>query len=70
MSQDIDELTYRAIPKLISADAEKESIVVQVYDIISAKSGRLTSLVSDGTFFIKAFFNDDKIIKPGSITLI
>jgi len=28
-----------------------------------AKSGRLTSIVSDGSFFIKAFFNDDGIIK-------
>lgn len=67
MSSHPEKLTQLAISKMLQGDAEEEDMIVQVFDINTTKNGRVICSISDGEYYTKAYLNDDKIVKPGTM---
>ena len=60
------QLTPQAVNHLCSGSQEGEDILIQVYNITLNKNDKLTCILSDGLYCVKAFLRDKVLLKPGT----
>lgn len=58
-------LHRNAITEICQASSQQEELIVQAYNIAIGKNDKLSCLISDGRFCIRAFFKEKNVIAPG-----
>ena len=69
LKAEYQQLSPQAISHLCGGSQEGESILVQVYNITINKNDKISCILSDGLYCVKAFLRDKNIIKPGTYPL-
>ena len=59
------QLQRNGVTELCQTSAEQEEVLVQAYNIVLGKNDKLSCLISDGRFCIKAFFKEKNVLIPG-----
>ena len=59
-------LTPQAVSHLCGGSQESEDILVQVYNLTVNKNDKISCILSDGFYCVKAFLRDKSLLNPGT----